>query len=186
VLEVERDEQLHTRLRLLATEARVASERDALTPEAFALLSRLARVTGTRREAVSLAALGDVALAAGRRRMEKAIADLESRQLVARVDATVTVRLRDEVKHRSFEQLPIDWQTLAMRATQDRAKLDAMHTYAQSRRCRRWVILRYFGEQGPAACGACDNCRNTELHGRFAVLRRAPPGGSGDGARVRA
>lgn len=186
VVDVEREEQLQTRLRLLATDARVATAREWLTPDAFALLSRLARADGIRREPVTLAELGDVAIASGRRRISKVIDELQSHQLVARVEAGVTVRLRNDVKYRTFEQLPVDWQTLAMRTAQDRAKLDAMHTYAQSRRCRRSVILRYFGEQGPAACGACDNCRNTELHGRFAVLRRAPPRGAGDGARVRA
>jgi ATP-dependent DNA helicase RecQ len=40
----------------------------------------------------------------------------------------------------------------------ERRKLDALLGYCESVRCRRQVLLEYFGEQYPRACGNCDNC----------------------------
>lgn len=37
-------------------------------------------------------------------------------------------------------------------------KLEAMLGYCESTGCRRRTILRYFGEEPPNSCGACDNC----------------------------
>ncbi|MBK8068501.1 MAG: DNA helicase RecQ [Rhodanobacteraceae bacterium] len=40
----------------------------------------------------------------------------------------------------------------------ERSKLDALLAYCESVRCRRQVLLGYFGEQHPGQCGNCDNC----------------------------
>ena len=40
----------------------------------------------------------------------------------------------------------------------ERTKLDALLAYCESVRCRRQVLLGYFGEQHPGQCGNCDNC----------------------------
>jgi len=40
----------------------------------------------------------------------------------------------------------------------ERAKLEAIVAYCETAGCRRQVLLRYFGEEPPASCGACDNC----------------------------
>ncbi|WP_045233323.1 DNA helicase RecQ [Deinococcus pimensis] len=37
-------------------------------------------------------------------------------------------------------------------------KLDALLAYAETATCRRQVLLRYFGETHPGACGNCDTC----------------------------
>jgi len=37
-------------------------------------------------------------------------------------------------------------------------KLDALLGYCESTACRHQAILRYFGEEHPGDCGACDNC----------------------------
>jgi len=42
----------------------------------------------------------------------------------------------------------------------ERRKLDALISYAESPRCRRQVLLNYFGEDRPDPCGACDICRD--------------------------
>lgn len=39
------------------------------------------------------------------------------------------------------------------------ALLQSMESYCRSTRCLRGDILRYFGEEAPAACGNCGNCR---------------------------
>lgn len=38
------------------------------------------------------------------------------------------------------------------------AKLTAVKRFARARKCRREALLRYFGENAPAACTRCDRC----------------------------
>jgi len=38
------------------------------------------------------------------------------------------------------------------------ARLDTMIRYAETRECRRRLLLGYFGETASASCGHCDNC----------------------------
>ncbi|MBI5450124.1 MAG: DNA helicase RecQ [Gammaproteobacteria bacterium] len=40
----------------------------------------------------------------------------------------------------------------------EKRKLDALLGYCESTACRHQTILRYFGEDHPGGCGACDNC----------------------------
>ncbi|MEZ5836085.1 MAG: DNA helicase RecQ [Geminicoccaceae bacterium] len=40
----------------------------------------------------------------------------------------------------------------------ERQKLDAMLGYVETTRCRRQVLLSYFGEDGHEPCGNCDSC----------------------------
>ncbi len=40
----------------------------------------------------------------------------------------------------------------------ERQKLEAMLGYCETTRCRRQVLLGYFGEEPPEACGNCDAC----------------------------
>jgi len=40
----------------------------------------------------------------------------------------------------------------------ERQKLDALLGYCESTACRHQALLRYFGEEHPGGCGACDNC----------------------------
>ncbi|TDH62886.1 DNA helicase RecQ [Dankookia rubra] len=42
----------------------------------------------------------------------------------------------------------------------ERARLEAMVSIAEAATCRRRILLRCFGEDGPENCGACDVCRN--------------------------
>ncbi|WP_043366209.1 DNA helicase RecQ [Belnapia sp. F-4-1] len=42
----------------------------------------------------------------------------------------------------------------------ERARLEAMVSIAEAATCRRRILLRCFGEQGPEQCGTCDICRN--------------------------
>ena len=41
----------------------------------------------------------------------------------------------------------------------ERMRLDAMVSIAEAATCRRRILLRCFGEDGPENCGACDVCR---------------------------
>ncbi|MEP7344182.1 MAG: RecQ family zinc-binding domain-containing protein [Gemmatimonadaceae bacterium] len=64
-----------------------------------------------------------------------------------------------------------------------------MHDYVSTRRCRRWFLLRYFGQDpAPTACGDCDNCTlvRPAAHGRLAVLLRTALRSARNGARLRA
>ena len=106
---------------------------------------------------------------------------------------------------------PLDVEALERRADVERAKLKAMVDFAWSARCRRQVILSYFGDEewsDPGRkCGACDVCDEAahgggaldpatreairallmlvgDLHGRFGRTRVAAiANGSDDDAR---
>jgi ATP-dependent DNA helicase RecQ len=56
----------------------------------------------------------------------------------------------------------------------DRARLARMVNYAFAERCRRNVILRYFGERARGACGRCDVCAGQAHSPRpaYALTRR--------------
>ena len=64
---------------------------------------------------------------------------------------------------------PLDVQSLARRAEVERSKLRTMVAYAYYPRCRRQMVLEYFGDQDWASrdrqCGHCDNCEAI-AHGR--------------------
>jgi len=64
---------------------------------------------------------------------------------------------------------PLDVQSLARRAEVERSKLRTMVAYAYYPRCRRQMVLEYFGDQDWASrdkqCGHCDNCEAL-AHGR--------------------
>ncbi len=63
----------------------------------------------------------------------------------------------------------LDVESLQRRADAERKKLRAMVDYAYNPRCRRQLILEYFGDEDWASrdrrCGACDNC-DAVAHGR--------------------
>ncbi|MEZ4738585.1 MAG: DNA helicase RecQ [Flavobacteriales bacterium] len=40
------------------------------------------------------------------------------------------------------------------------AKLDRMKEYAQAQTCRRTILMSYFSEESPEACGNCDVCKD--------------------------
>ena len=46
------------------------------------------------------------------------------------------------------------------RVAGERARLDALGALVETPGCRRAVLLRHFGEDPPARCGACDTCLN--------------------------
>ena len=55
--------------------------------------------------------------------------------------------------------LPLDYEALASKAAHDRERLAAMVRYAESRDCRRAMVMEYFtGEPAEPQCGACDSC----------------------------
>jgi ATP-dependent DNA helicase RecQ len=45
------------------------------------------------------------------------------------------------------------------RRSLERSRVDMMRGYAETDRCRADFLVGYFGEQLPARCGVCDNCR---------------------------
>ncbi|WP_354700857.1 hypothetical protein DSM112329_01149 [Paraconexibacter sp. AEG42_29] len=53
----------------------------------------------------------------------------------------------------------------AHRKALDRTRVDMMRAYAESRSCRRALLLGYFGEPYDAPCGACDVCDADERDG---------------------
>ncbi len=68
---------------------------------------------------------------------------------------------------------PLDVESLARRADNERAKLRTMVEYAYYTRCRRQFVLEYFGDEDwldrSRRCGACDTC-DAVAHGRTVGL----------------
>ncbi len=46
----------------------------------------------------------------------------------------------------------------------EQRKLEALLGYCETTRCRRQVLLGYFGDAHPGACGFCDNCLHPPEH----------------------
>ena len=53
---------------------------------------------------------------------------------------------------------PIDVSGILRHRVHEEARLREMAEYAETNGCRRGLILRYFGEEPPERCEACDNC----------------------------
>jgi ATP-dependent DNA helicase RecQ len=68
---------------------------------------------------------------------------------------------------------PLDVESLARRAENERSKLRTMVEYAYYPKCRRQFVLEYFGDQDwndrDRRCGACDTCEAI-AHGRPSTL----------------
>ncbi len=58
-----------------------------------------------------------------------------------------------------FERLEIDFEAIERRKQVELDKLERVIRFAQGGTCRQREILLYFGEENPANCGHCDNCR---------------------------
>jgi ATP-dependent DNA helicase RecQ len=54
--------------------------------------------------------------------------------------------------------LPVDWHAVTARRDVRLRRVDAVGAYARGGRCRRRLLLGYFGEEAPAECGRCDEC----------------------------
>lgn len=67
---------------------------------------------------------------------------------VTSTDLNATIDVSGIVRHRAHEE----------------ARLREMAEYAETKGCRRGLILRYFGEQPAETCEACDNCLGRHEH----------------------
>jgi ATP-dependent DNA helicase RecQ len=91
-------------------------------------------------------------------RLDEALAELESRQLVF-VDRAPR-RAFVSPDSRSRNRLERLIHQLETRREVERAKLRSMVGYATASTCRRLFILNYFGDRSEkfSACGGCDIC----------------------------
>ncbi|MCF8468958.1 MAG: ATP-dependent DNA helicase, partial [Sneathiella sp.] len=70
-------------------------------------------------------------------------------------NAWLAYGLQDVAKLKTLMQNPD--KTLQQQKL-DRDKLESLLQFCESALCRRHLLLRYFGETPPDACGNCDNC----------------------------
>ncbi|GLZ27957.1 ATP-dependent DNA helicase RecQ [Lentzea sp. NBRC 105346] len=115
----------------------------------------------------------DVAAAVRRRRSGITITDLARRLDRSRRKVTTVVNLLEsaEVVHTSDDRVryeenaPPPAKAVAAAAKEagrqekrDRSRVEVMHQYAETRDCRRRLLLGYFGQELDHPCGNCDNC----------------------------
>ena len=64
----------------------------------------------------------------------------------------------------------------------EQSRLDVMRRYAETRDCRRRVLLGYFGDDLPGPCGHCDTCRagTADAAGTDDATAPFPPGAAVD------
>jgi ATP-dependent DNA helicase RecQ len=56
-------------------------------------------------------------------------------------------------------ELTVDFELLELRVQRERAMLDRLVRFADTKGCRRQNLLRYFGdEEAPRGCSACESC----------------------------
>jgi ATP-dependent DNA helicase RecQ len=56
----------------------------------------------------------------------------------------------------------------------DRSRIDMLRGYAETRRCRRHVLLGYFGQELAEPCGNCDTCADGSAYAEAAASGAAP------------
>jgi ATP-dependent DNA helicase RecQ len=143
------------RLRVLATSARLAADRSIPPEDAGALRTLLAldvvRSGGTverpAREFAAAAPDGDV---------PRLLQRLAERQLAVWQPLELPWRLR---RVPSPELVRVLASRHATRQARDAWRLNQVARMVASPRCRRLVLLRYFGDTAPEGrCGACDVC----------------------------
>ena len=64
----------------------------------------------------------------------------------------------------------------------DRSRIDVMREYAETRRCRRQVLLGYFGQELDEPCGHCDTC---DAAAAAPQIRMTSPDSEDSGRNVR-
>lgn len=93
-----------------------------------------------------------------RTKLARALGLLQELGVVRRLAAGEVVLVRDpaelDVDALADEAVGLqEWQCGIVQA-----RIDVMRAYAEASGCRRHAVLRYFGEEAPGECDACDNC----------------------------
>lgn len=169
--------------RLLLNVGRLDAVRRDLSDEAWQVLQGIAACRGAT-DPLGVSLRNTVPSLASRE-ARRAIDELSARRMIFLVPPPIEVRLLWDRER----DLPIDWRVHRARVAGERARLDAMHEYVRTQRCRRSFILRYFGQHHTqVACGDCDNCTQAGqgTHGRQSVFLGSTLRRARDGARVRA
>jgi ATP-dependent DNA helicase RecQ len=63
-----------------------------------------------------------------------------------------------------------EWKAVSERRRRAEGRIAAMESYAEAKRCRRAVLIGYFGEH-LAQCTGCDRCEARPSRGRVGVRR---------------
>lgn len=146
------EREVQVRVRLLATPSRLDRERPALTVSAQSVLHAVAG-----HGSGAWLPLSAVPLALSEHAFRRAMAELESRQLLF-AERTAPSAVVDTGAGANV-RLERTLFSLTQRRRAARAKLDAMVGYAVTHRCRRGYLLRYFGDDSVREpCARCDNC----------------------------
>ena len=120
--------------------------------------------------------LVETAWAAARRLRQGSVDDLARECAVSASELSGAVRLLESAGHLERGRgrdaqfvvltpsvgpadLAVDFELLELRVARERQMLDRMVRFADTRGCRRYNLLRYFGDaEAPRECKACESC----------------------------
>ena len=143
------------RLRVVATPARLHADRNIVSDDATALLRLMAEYPGSASDGAHLS-MREIARIAPDGDASRFLQRIASRQLAVWRPSDLAWRMRHHPPYAVLEQLASRHATRSARDAWRHAQVARMVT---ATRCRRTVLLRYFGDAGPPGpCGACDVC----------------------------
>jgi ATP-dependent DNA helicase RecQ len=143
-------------VRLTATSRRIAAElaSDSLSRELLRCLWRASKGGISTGALVRLDLLPPGIAGAN---LSVALDELARNSMLIWAKPGVGLRVRDP--NTALKSWPVDWAGLLARRRVAEGRLAAMVRYAETRGCRRLVLLGYFGDEVEGGqCGACDRC----------------------------
>jgi ATP-dependent DNA helicase RecQ len=151
-------DQARVHVRLLATPDRIKRELTGESNSELGLLRALWRGVGSALRTGAVVNLDGLPPGLGGSSAATPLLDaLQERQFLVWERLGSGLYLAD--RNAPLSRFNLDWAVLDRRRRAEVSKLQAVQSYAYTKKCRRGFVLRYFGDPAAKAeCAGCDNC----------------------------
>jgi len=151
-------DQARVHVRLLATPDRIKRELTGESNTELGLLRALWRGVGSALRTGAVINLDGLPPGLGGSSAATPLLDaLQDRQFLVWERLGSGLYLAD--RNAPLSRFKVDWAVLDRRRRAEVSKLQAVQSYAYTKKCRRGFVLRYFGDPAAKAeCAGCDNC----------------------------